>query len=73
MHGFQLLWHISSVIAAPRLYSTGFIAVAHGPSCSLECGIFLDSIELVFPALADGSFTTEPPGQPQNSVLLKVV
>ena len=37
------LWGVrTSVVAAPRLSSTGSIAVAHGLSCSMACGIFPD-------------------------------
>ena len=38
----QQLWHVSSVIAAPRLSSTGSTVVVHGLSCPAACGIFLD-------------------------------
>ena len=31
-----------SVAVASRLWSTGSIVVAHGLSCSVTCGIFLD-------------------------------
>ena len=33
---------VASLAVAPRLWSTGSIAVAQGPSCSTVCGIFLD-------------------------------
>ena len=36
------LWHVSSVVAAPRLWSTGSIVVVHGLTCSAAGGIFLD-------------------------------
>ena len=32
----------ASAAAAPRLWSTGSIAVAHGLSCSVACGVFPD-------------------------------
>ena len=35
-------WPVSSVVAAPKLYSTGAIVMAHGHSCSTVCGIFMD-------------------------------
>ena len=34
VHGLQQLRHVASVVAAPRLYSTGSVVVAHRPSCS---------------------------------------
>ena len=40
--GLQQLWCVNSVIVAPRLQSTGSIAVAHGLSHSGSCGIFPD-------------------------------
>ena len=39
MLGRQQLQHVGSVVAAPRLQSTGSIVVAHGLSCSAGCGI----------------------------------
>ena len=40
--GAQALGSSASVVAAPRLWRTGLIAVAHGCSCSAACGFFLD-------------------------------
>ena len=40
--GAQALGLGGSVVAAPRLQSTGSIAVVHGLSCSTACGIFPD-------------------------------
>ena len=37
--GLQWLWHVDSVIAAPRFQSTGSV-VLHKLSCSQECGNF---------------------------------
>ena len=34
--------HRTSVAGAPGLWSTGSVVVAHGLSCSVACGIFLD-------------------------------
>ena len=34
--------HVGSVVAVPRLWSTGSIVLARGLSCSAICGIFLD-------------------------------
>ena len=42
VHGLLQLWHVGSAVAAPRLKSTGSLAVAHGLSCSAAGGIFLD-------------------------------
>jgi len=33
---------MGSVVVAPRLQSIGSVVVAHGLSCSVACGIFLD-------------------------------
>ena len=38
----QKLWHVSSLVADPRLWSTSSAVVAHRLSCSGTCGIFLD-------------------------------
>ena len=40
----QLLYlqHMGSVVAAPSLWSTGLVVVAHGFSCPPTCGIFPD-------------------------------
>ena len=50
--GFLLWWlsrcwawtlgMVASVVAVPRLWSTGSIVAAHGLSCSTACGILLD-------------------------------
>ena len=42
VHGLQQLRHVASVVAAPRLYSTGSVVVAHKLSCSVAYGIFPD-------------------------------
>ena len=34
LRGLQQLQHMSSVVAAPRIYSTGSVVAAHRPSCS---------------------------------------
>ena len=39
-HGLQGAW--ASVVAVPRLESTGSIVTACRPSCSMVCGIFPD-------------------------------
>ena len=41
-HELCYLWHTCSIVAAPRLQSTGSIVVVHQLSCSTSCGIFLD-------------------------------
>ena len=41
-HGFQLLWHVGSVVVAHGLQSAGSAVVMHGPTCSAACGIFPD-------------------------------
>ena len=43
----------------------GSVVVAHGPSCSVACGIFPDQgLNLWSPALAGRLSTTAPPGKP---------
>ena len=43
----------------------GSVIVAHGPSCSVVCGIIpRPGLEPVSPALAGGFSTTAPPGKP---------
>ena len=53
---------MGSAGAAPQLFSTGSVAVAYRRSRSEACGIFPG--QGLDPALADGFFTTEPPGKP---------
>ena len=36
------LWHVGAIVAFPSLQSTSPIVVAHGLSCLMTCGIFLD-------------------------------
>ena len=47
-----------------RVYS---VAMVHGLSCSITCGVFMDlpgsGIEPVSPARAGGFFTPQPPGK----------
>ena len=66
-HRLQWWRHVGSVVAAPGLKNTGSIVVAY-----LLHGIFPDQgIKPMCPALADGFFTTEPPGeQPRDSIVL---
>ena len=40
--GLQQLWHVGSVVVTRGLQSAGSVVVAHGLSCSVACGIFLD-------------------------------
>ena len=48
----------------------GSVAVVHGLSCSMACGVFMDlpgsGIEPVPPARAGGFFTPESPGKPDG-------
>ena len=41
-HGLHQLWHVSSVVMAHELQSTGSVVVVHRLSCSTACGIFPD-------------------------------
>ena len=52
----------ASVVAAPWLQSTA-VVVAHGLRCPKARGIFPTRDEPTSPAVADGFFTTEPPGK----------
>ena len=69
--GLQQLLHVGSVVVAPGLQSTGSIAVVHGLSCSVVCGIGLpqSGIKPVSPALAGRFFTTKPLGKPSLTIL----
>ena len=63
--GFSLGWLLS-------LLSTGTwasVVATHGLSCPTAHGIFPDQMEPVFPALAGGFFTTQPPGKLQTACL----
>ena len=51
----------------------GSVIVAHGPSCSVACGIFPDQgYEPVSPAFAGRLSTTAPPGKPRNPLLISL-
>ena len=65
VHGLPWLQHMGSGVAVPRLWSTGSVAMVHGLSCFLACGIFRDEeSNPMSPSLAGGFFITEPPGKP---------
>ena len=55
--------HVGSLVVVSRLWSIVSIVVAHGLTCSVECGIFPDH-GLNWQA---DSFTTEPPGKSLSS------
>ena len=57
---------MGSVVAAPRVWSTGSIVVVHRPGYSMWDLPGL-GVELVSPALAGRFFTTEPAGKPLTS------
>ena len=62
-------WGWGSVVAVPRLPSTGSVVVAHRLSCFI-CSIWDlpgPGFEPVCPALAGGFLTTEPPGKLPSS------
>ena len=40
--GLQKLWYLGSAVVVPEPKSTDLVTVAHGLSCSLACGIFMD-------------------------------
>ena len=60
--GLWSLQHVGSVVAAPRLLSTGSVVLANGLSCSTARGIFPDQgwNPCLLP-LAGGFLVTEPP------------
>ena len=51
---------------------TGSVIMAHGPSCSVACGIFPDQglNPCPLPALAGRFSTTAPPGKPSQRLLM---
>ena len=53
MHQLQQLWHMGSAVAAPRLWSTGSVVVAHGLSSSAACGIFPERDQTCVPCIAE--------------------
>ena len=60
---------MGSVTAAPRLYGTGLLVVAHtGLVVPRPHGIFSDQESNLCPGLAGRFFTTESPGKPSNFV-----
>ena len=64
MLGLQLLQHLGSGLAAPRLQSTGSAAVAQELSfSSARWDLAGPGMELASLALAGGFFNTEPPGK----------
>ena len=61
------------VAVAPRLQSTGSVAVAHGLSWSMAgANLPRPGIKPVSPTLAGGFFTTEPPGKPWRLLFLPI-
>jgi len=68
MHRLQRLQPMGSVVAAPRLWSTGPTVMVHRLSCSTY-GIFLDQgPNLCLLHWQVDSFTTEPPGKPTSHI-----
>ena len=64
MFGLQLLQHLGSGVAAPRLQSTDSAAVAQELSCSnARWDLARPGMELTSLALAGGFFNTEPAGK----------
>ena len=63
-HRLHEFWHWGSALVAPRLWSTGSIAVVHRHCYSRGTwDLPRPGIEPVSPALAGGFFTTKPPGK----------
>ena len=58
------LGYMGSAVVPPRLWSTGWVVVVHGLSCSVACGIFPDEESNLSLALAGRFFTTETPEKP---------
>ena len=69
--GAQALGHIGSVVAAPRLWSTGLVVVwcmdlaTLGPLCGMW-DLPRSGVEPMSPALAGGFFTPEALGEPST-------
>ena len=69
-HGLLIV--VASLLADHGLWSVGSVAVVHGFSCPLACGIFLDQglnpciVHHVSPALSCEFLTTGPPGKSQE-------
>ena len=64
--GLQYLWHVGSIVAVPRLESTGSIVVVHRLSCSAACGVFSDlGSNLCLLLWQVESFTTKSSGKPR--------
>ena len=74
-YGLQELRLEGSGVVASGLQSTGSVGVVHGLSCStVYRNLPGPDIKPVFPALADGLFTTEPPGKTKTGLdLMKSV
>ena len=55
---------VASLVLEHRLRGAqASVVVWCGLSCSVACGIFLEGVEPVSPALAGGVLTTGPPGK----------
>ena len=74
-YGLQELRLEGSGVVASGLQSTGSVGVVHGLSCfTVYRNLPGSDIKPVSPALADGLFTTEPPGKPKTGLdLMKSV
>ena len=62
MRGLHWSQHMGSVVAVSGPWSTGTIVVLMGLVALQHVGSSWAGIESMSPALADESFTTEPPG-----------
>lgn len=62
--GLQGLWSVGPVVAAPRIQSTGSVAVCTGLHCSEAVASSRPGIESRSAALAGGLLTTGPAGKP---------
>ena len=65
--GLQYLWYLGYIVEALGLQNIA--VVVHRLSVPQHVGSSQTKDQS--PALAAGSFTTEPPGRPQNIILLK--
>ena len=62
---------MGSVVAVPRLWSTGAITVAPGLNCSaVMWDLPRPGIEPVSSALVGKFFTTKPPGKPNHKIFI---
>ena len=69
-HRLQYVGCVGTVVAAPRLWGTGAVFVAHGLICSTACGIFPDQgLNPHLPHQQADSLPLSHKGNPRNTFL----